>query len=117
MEYPQTLGAITKGKRNMNTPLSLKIEAALDLPEGYFMTLQIFHEIKEEKARQVNSHPDFSRIRSGLFWDTDINKINWNRQRKAVIERVFERGNEQEKNEIRRFYGDEVVNEILKKTD
>lgn len=25
-EYPQTINAITKGKRNMNVPLSLKIE-------------------------------------------------------------------------------------------
>ena len=48
-EYPQTLTAITKGKRGMNTALSLKIEKALGLEEGYFMILQVYYEIEEEK--------------------------------------------------------------------
>ncbi|HEU4551761.1 MAG TPA: hypothetical protein VFS25_02965, partial [Chitinophaga sp.] len=46
-EFPQTLGAITKGKRNMNTALALRIEKELGLEEGYFMTLQVFYEIRE----------------------------------------------------------------------
>ena len=50
-EFPQTLGAVTRGKRNMNTPLALKIEQALGIEEGYFMTLQVFYEIKEEKRK------------------------------------------------------------------
>jgi hypothetical protein len=45
-------------------------------------------------------------IRRGLFWDTDINKIEWLTHRRAVIERILERGNDQEKEEIKRFYGD-----------
>ena len=51
-EYPQTLGSITKGKRKMNTALSLKIEKELGLDEGFLMTLQVFHDIKLEKQRQ-----------------------------------------------------------------
>ena len=50
-EYPQTITAITKGKRGMNTALSLKIEKALDIEEGYFMILQVFFEIEEEKRK------------------------------------------------------------------
>jgi plasmid maintenance system antidote protein VapI len=115
-EYPQTLGAITKGKRGMNTALALKIERALGLEEGYLMMLQVFYEIKEEKRRQhENLRPDFSRIRPGLFWDTDINKIDWYAQRRAIIERILERGNDQEKAEIKRIYGDFVVDEIADK--
>jgi len=38
-EYPQTLTAITKGKRDMSLPLSMKIDEALGLEEGYFMLL------------------------------------------------------------------------------
>lgn len=115
-EYPQTLGAITKGKRNMNTLLALKIEHALGLEEGYFMTLQIYYEIKEAKRRQnKHLHPDLSRIRPGLFWDTDIKKIDWHGQQLAVIERIFERGNEEEKAEIKRFYGEPLVKEITEK--
>jgi plasmid maintenance system antidote protein VapI len=115
-EYPQTLGAITKGKRHMNTALALKIEQALGLEEGYLMTLQVFYEIKEEKRRQQgDAHPDLSRIRRGLFWDTDINKIDWQAQKRAVIERILLRGDEQEKAEIKRFYGEPVVHQVVEK--
>jgi len=60
-------------------------------------------------------HPDLSMLRPGLFWDTDMKKIDWQRQRKAVIQRILERGNDQEKTEIRRFYGDSVVDEFTKR--
>jgi antitoxin HigA-1 len=113
-EYPQTLTAITKGKRNMNTSLALKIEEALGLEEGYFMTLQIFYDIKQEKQKREILKPDIAKLRKVIFWDTNIEKIDWQRQQRAVIQRVFERGNQKEKDEIIRFYGVEQVNEILK---
>src|ERR1700738_3668434 len=96
-EYPQTLTAITKGKRNMNTTLALKIEEALGLEEGYFMTLQVFYDIKQEKQKREKQKPDLSIIRPAIFWDTNMEKIDWQRQYKAVIMRVFERGNKKEK--------------------
>jgi len=48
-----------------------------------------------------------------LFWDTDIEKIDWRRQYRSVIMRVFERGNEQEKAVIVQFYGQAVVDDVL----
>lgn len=114
-EYPQTLGAITKGKRNMNTALALKIEQALDMEEGYFMILQVFFEIKMEKLKQhSNNSSDHPKLRRLLFWDTRMEKIDWQKQKRAVIQRVFERGNDQEKQEVIRFYGNTVVENILK---
>ena len=112
-EFPQTLGAVTNGKRNMNTPLALKIEHALGIEEGYFMTLQVFYEIKEEKRKHQHDKPDFSKLRPILFWDTKMEKIDWQQQKNAVIKRVFERGNEQEKNEVIRFYGSAIVDGVL----
>ena len=117
-EYPQTIGAITKGKRDMNTPLSLKIEEALGMDEGYLMTLQVYYDIKKIKQQTAgNNHPDLSLIRPAIFWDTSIDKIDWSKQKKAVIKRVFERGNKQEKEEIIRFYGKEVVDETINKSE
>jgi plasmid maintenance system antidote protein VapI len=114
-EYPQTLGAVTKGKRNMNTLLAMKIEEALGIEEGFFMTLQVFYDIREEKRRIDRlTIPDLSKIRKGLFWDTDIDKIFWHEQKRAVIERVFERGEDDEKRELIRFYGKEVVEEVVR---
>jgi plasmid maintenance system antidote protein VapI len=114
-EYPQTLGAITKAKRSMNIPLAMKIEKAFGWEEGFLMTLQLFYDIKEEKRRQHEGlKPDVTRLRSGLFWDTDMDKIDWIEQKRAVIERIFERGDEGERAEIIRFYGQDEVDQILK---
>jgi len=113
-EYPQTLGEITKGKRNMNTALALRIEERLGIEEGFFMTLQIFYEIKQEKKkRDKEYHPDLTVFRRSLFWDTQMENIDWRRQKRAVIERVWERGDEAEKAEIVRFYGKKGVDEVL----
>lgn len=113
-EYPQTLVSITKGKRRMNTRLALKIEKSLSIEEGYFMILQTYFDIEEEKRTQNKNHPDFNKLRRILFWDTKIENINWEKQKKAVINRVFERGNDLEKKEIIRFYGKKIINNILK---
>ncbi len=116
-EYPQTLVSITKGKRNMNAALSLKIEKALDMEEGFFMVLQAYYEIEREKKKQNTAHPDLSKIRKILFWDTSFDKIDWKKHKRSIIKRVFERGNEEEKNEIKKFYGEELINSVLKKDD
>jgi plasmid maintenance system antidote protein VapI len=113
-EYPQTMNAIIHGRRGLNTALSLKIEKAMDLEEGSLMTLQIFHEIKQLKQQEsINYKPDISKLRPVIFWDTDINKIDWEKQKRAVIERVFERGDETEREEITRFYGQEEISRYL----
>ena len=113
-EYPSTLVSITKGKRNMNTHLALKIEQTLGMEEGYFMILQVYYEIEKEKNK-LNSKPDLTKLRRVLFWDTSLENINWEKHKRSIIKRVFERGNEIEKNEITRFYGKQTIEGVLKK--
>lgn len=104
-EHPQTLVSITKGNRSMNTALSLKIEKELALDEGFLMTLQLFYDINKIKTPNKKAiSPDLKKIRKELFWDTDIKKIDWHKQKKAVLKRVLERGTNQEKIEINKFY-------------
>ena len=48
---------------------------------------------------------------------TDMKIIDWEKNKLAVIYRVFERGNEQEIQEIIRFYGKKnVLNQLEKRT-
>jgi plasmid maintenance system antidote protein VapI len=114
-EFPQTLTAITKGKRRMNTALAMKIEKVLSLEEGFLMILQVYYDIEQEKKKENKNkaHPDFKKLRKIIFWDTDMSKIDWQKQKKAVVKRIFERGNEEEKTEITYFYGSDTVNAIL----
>ena len=113
-EYPQTLSAIISGKRSMNISLAIRIEEALGIEEGFFMTLQVFYDIKEEKKKlSKKDHPALSRFRPALFWDTSLERIDWNRQKKSVIKRVFERGNFTEKKEILNYYGRDTIKKVL----
>jgi plasmid maintenance system antidote protein VapI len=114
-EFPQTLGAIIKGKRRMNIPLALKIDQKLGMPEGFFAIIQTWYDIESEKSKPNDKTPDLSLIRDVVFWDTDIKKINWQKHKNAIIKRVFERGNQTEKDEITRFYGAGQINEIIEK--
>lgn len=112
-EYPQTLNEVTKGRRGLTPSLSLKIDKALGLEEGTMFVLQAYYEIKKEKQKEeYQLHPNLSVLRKILFWDTDFNKIDWEKQHKYVIQRIFERGNDEEKNEILNFYGKDKVKAI-----
>lgn len=115
-EYPQTINAISKGRRGINPALSIKLGRALGVDDEYFMLLQAYYEVEKERkvllCKQIK--PDLSKIRTILFWDTDINGIDWQKQRKAIVRRVFERGNNTEIEEILTFYGKEVIEQELK---
>ncbi|WP_160070204.1 helix-turn-helix transcriptional regulator [Sphingobacterium bovisgrunnientis] len=112
--HRQIFNAILKGKRGIPIPLSLKVDKALGLEEGTFALLQTFYDIEKAKENELSkAHPDLNIIRKILFWDTDIQKIDWQKQYRAVIQRVFERGNDEEKNEIIRFYGSDKIQQAL----
>lgn len=115
-EHPQTFNAITKGKRGISTLLALKIEKELKLEEGTFVLLQAYYDIKKIKEKENQITPNLKLLSKSLFWDTDIKSIDWQRQSNAVIQRVLERGNEDEKKEITRFYGNKKIKEALKES-
>jgi len=115
-EHPQTINAISKGRRGINPALSIKIGNALGTNDDYFMLLQAYWEVEREHKKLLKNQqkPDLSKLRAILFWDTDIKLLDWQKQRKAIIQRIFERGNEGEIKEVITFYGKEVVKKELK---
>ncbi len=108
-EHSQNLNAVITGRRRLTTELALKLEYVLGMEEGFLLTSQAYYDIAEYKHRQagksVSGRPD---IRRGLFWDSDFDNIDFGRYRNAIIQRVVERGNDEEKAEIARFYGLEL---------
>ena len=75
-EFEQVIGEITKRRRRINPILSLKLDQALDTPEqGYFMLLQTYYDIAQAvKELNKDNHPDLSKLRKVLFWDTTFQK-------------------------------------------
>ncbi|MBL1410808.1 helix-turn-helix transcriptional regulator [Sphingobacterium faecale] len=111
--HKQTFNAIIKGKRGISITLALKVDEALELEEGTFALLQTYYDIAQTKQKEENRKPNLKVLRKALFWDTDIEKIDWQKQYKAVIQRVYERGNKKEQEEIAHFYGESKIKHAL----
>lgn len=109
-EHKQTLSAIINRKRKITPILSIKLSKTFSVSQDYFMLLQASYEVKTIAASiEEDEKPNLEKFRRILFWDTDINSINWGKQRKAIIKRVLERGNNDEISELIDFYGKETI--------
>ena len=114
--YHGIITDITRLRRGINASLAIKLEEALGAEEGYFMVLQAYYKIRQQRIKEGarNKKPDLYLIRKSIFWDADPGKMDFSKRKRFIIERIFERGNDAEINEIIRFYGKEVCTEILK---
>jgi len=70
-------------------------------------------EIKIERQPLIQKvrRPDLPKV---LFWDFDFEKLDWSRSYKTVIERVLDKGNTMDWEEMIRFYGRGNVIRALK---
>ena len=65
-----------------------------------------FSTYKQHKQAQLNTH---------LFWDMDLTKFNFNKAISIVVQRVVERGDENDWYAVLNMYGiDAIKNEIKK---
>ena len=116
-EYAQTISAVINEKRSINPNLSIKLGMKLEVDNDYFMLLQASYDVKiAQNILSYHETPNLKIIRRILFWDTNFYKIDWVKNKRAVIKRVFERGNEKEIKEIINFYGKATVKNELKNT-
>ncbi len=115
-EHPQTISAILNAKRSVTAKFSVKLGQILNVDTDYFLILQASYDVKQAEQTVIKkSTPPIESIRKVIFWDTDINKIDWIKSRNAVIKRIFERGNKHEISVIVAFYGKTVIKEELEK--
>lgn len=113
-EHKQTISAILNKRRDINPSLSIKLSKVFKTDKDYFMLLQASYDVKLIEESEIKETPNINNIRRVLFWDTDFNKIDWNKNKKAVIKRVLERGNKTEINEIISFYGKKTISKEIK---
>ena len=108
-EHKQTISAILNQRRGINPSISIKLSKKFNVDEDYFMLLQASYDVKCVSKNEIQDRPNLSNFRKIIFWDTDINTIDWNKNKRAIIQRILERGNEQEINEIIKFYGKPLI--------
>ncbi len=112
-EHKQTISAILNKRRDMNPKLSIKLSKEFKTDKDYFMLLQASYDVKKA-ASEIRLTPNTDNLRKVIFWDTDFDKIDWEKNKKAVIKRVLERGNKKEINEIISFYGRKTISKEIK---
>ncbi|MBP2833860.1 helix-turn-helix domain-containing protein [Aquimarina sp. U1-2] len=114
-EHAQTISAILNQKRGINPNLSIKLGKRFGVSDDYFMLLQASYDVRKARLKQQR-YKNYSalHIRKNIFWDTDFDTIDWDKNKRAVIKRVFERGNDHDIGKIISFYGKEVVSKELK---
>ena len=102
-------------RRRITVEASLNLEKALRIGiEGFFYRIQTNHDIYTcVKEQAMNNRPNLKYYRKAVFWDTDIEKLDWEKNRQWIIRRVFEYGGEEEILETLHFYGKDVVKEVL----
>jgi len=109
-EHPQTINAITKERRGINPNLSIKLGEYFGVKYDYFMLLQASYEVsKALKIRNATQNQLREKFRAAIFWDTDIERIDLSKNKKFVIRRILERGNEQEIQELINIYTIPVI--------
>lgn len=114
-EYPQTINAILNERRGVNPKLSIKLGAFFGIEDDYFMLLQAAHEVEKIASAVLRPAPSIAdKIRKSLFWDTDFEQIDWHKNRRAVIQRILERGNEAEIKALIGYYGIETIRKEIK---
>lgn len=110
-EHKQTISAILNKRRDINPKLSIKLSKRFNVDEDYFMLLQASYDVKITAASEMKNTPNLNNIRKVIFWDTTIDKIDWQKNKRAIIKRILERGN---KTEIISFYGKEAISNEIK---
>lgn len=116
-ELPQRINDIIAGRRKFTPEQSLRIEKALgiDYP-GFFYKIQANHEVYLAQRRErLKCKPDLSLFRKAIFWDINLDELDWIENQSWVIQRVFEYGNEQEIKAIISFYGKNSVSSVIEK--
>ncbi len=115
-EHPQTINAVTKERRKINSKLSYKLGDYFSIEHDYFMLLQAAFEVfMYEKSLQRESNPLLGKFRTSIFWDTRIELIDYEKNKRSVIQRVLERGNQNEIRNLISIYSIETIKtEILK---
>ena len=102
-------------RRRITVEASLNLEKALRIGiEGFFYRIQANHDVYTcVKEQAMNNRPNLRHYRKAIFWDTDIETLDWDKNRQWITRKVFEYGGEEEILETIRFYGKDVIKEVL----
>jgi len=102
--YPQTISAVVCGSREIPEKLAYTLDKEFGFEEGFFFLIQAYYKIKCHSEGAPEETKPVPKIRPAVFWDVDMNKLDWQKNKSFIISRVMERGSESEKDKVRDYY-------------
>ncbi|MCD8042458.1 MAG: helix-turn-helix domain-containing protein [Tannerellaceae bacterium] len=107
---PQRINEFILGKAKVTPELSLEIENYLGINQpGFFYKIQANYEIYSILQKQKKKSPLDEFFSPSLFWDIRMEDLDWDKNSRWIIKRVFEYGNEKEIEKTIDFYGKNFV--------
>lgn len=112
----QRINDFIANRRRISPKNSLRLEKALGIDfQCFFYQAQTNYDIyMATKQHLEQPSPDKSKFRKTLFWDTDFDALDWQRNYEWIIQRVFDYGNGTEIKETIRFYGRKKILDVLR---
>lgn len=114
-EHKQTISAIMNKKRAVTPKLSIKLGQFFDTDTAYFSVVQAYFDVEQsirtDGQSLTSSPPSFRKV---LFWDTNYDRLDWNRNKRPIIRRIMERGDEWDIIRLVNYYGKQTVEEALR---
>ena len=103
--HAQTISAIVTGNRDIPQDLSFRLDKEFGFEDGFFMLVQAYYKIRIHtlKAQSI-PHRVIPSIRRIVFWDIDMDSLDWQANKAFIIQRVLERGNENEIQQVKAYY-------------
>lgn len=112
--HKQSLSAIINKKRAITPKLSIQLSQKFGVASDYFMLLQASYDVQQSLDSIQKNSPGLNQFRKELFWDTQFDEIDWQKNKLSIIQRVLERGTKSEIKTIIDFYGREDVKRAVK---
>ncbi|WP_203294063.1 DUF6922 domain-containing protein [Luteirhabdus pelagi] len=104
-EHRQVISAILNDRRHINLRLSIKLGRVFDVDADYFMLLQSSYDVGVALNNEPKKRPRLYKFRSTLFGERDLYRLDWQKNKTFIVERVLEQGNQKEILELISFYG------------
>ncbi len=101
----KTLNKILNNHSLLNIKYAEKIESFMDYEPTILIRLQDYLIEKKFAQKKLITYGAIPKIRKCVFWDIDINSLDWIKHKNFIIERATRYGNKEEKKAVSQFYG------------
>lgn len=105
----KNLNKILNNHRLINTTYAEKIESFLDYEPNLLIRLQDYIIKKKFTQKKVITHGEIPKIRQCVFWDIDMQSLDWLKHKNFIIERAKKYGNQKEKEAVAYFYSYHII--------